>query len=135
MKACPRIHRVFAEAGSPHPFKGWEHVTCLNRNANRHDVYLMLTMSNKVHSVKGKTVIRRFQHRLLPYGDLVDVLKTDGSAFIEDSTDEPLKRGTMWRSAKRLSELLGKKVKAERVIVRTEGQPEGLEGYLFSVED
>lgn len=86
-------------------------------------------MSGKVHRVKGKPIVRAY--RLLPYSDIAQVLKEDGVAFLEDSRDHPLNRGTIWKGARKLSEMIDQKVIAERVFVTLENGS-GLEGYLFS---
>lgn len=90
----------------------------------------------KVHRVKGREVIPRY--RLIPYEELVDVLKDDGAAFLEDDADKPLKRGTIWKAARKLSEMTKKKVVYKKVLMRLERNSElvadALEGYLFSLE-
>jgi len=85
----------------------------------------------KLHRVAGKTVIKRY--RLLPYSEIVDILKEDGAVFFEDTREQPLKRGTIWKAARRLSEMIQKKVVAQYVLMKTENGQAGLEGYLFSV--
>jgi len=86
------------------------------------------TKKPRVHRIKGQEVIKRY--RLIPYGDLADVLKGDGEAFVEG----PLKRGTAWKAARRLSEMVGKKVIAEWAVLKLADEDEALEGYSFSVE-
>jgi len=85
----------------------------------------------KVHRIKGREVIPRY--RVIPYAELVTILKEDGEAFFEDTRKEPLNRQTLWKAAQRLSELVGKKVKVERALLRLENGGE-LEGYSFSLE-
>ena len=84
----------------------------------------------RVHRVKGKTVVRTY--RILPYSELEEILREDGAAFFEDTKEQRLKRGTIWKAARRLSEKLGKKVQTDRVVLRLENG-DGLEGYLFSL--
>jgi len=87
----------------------------------------------KVHRVKDrKRLIRHY--RIIPYSELVDVLREDGVAFFEDSTEEPLKRQTVHKAARKLSEMLGKKVVAEKKILRLDNG-ESMEGYSFSVKE
>jgi hypothetical protein len=76
-------------------------------------------------------VIKRY--RILPYSELLDILREDGEAFFENSPEQPLRRSTIWRAARRLSEMLGRKVVASSALVRKENG-ESMEGYLFSVE-
>ncbi|MEM2946560.1 MAG: hypothetical protein QXI87_09510 [Thermoproteota archaeon] len=89
-------------------------------------------MSTKVHRVKGLTVVKRY--RILPYHELVEILREDGEAFFEDSREQPLKRQTVWKAARKLSELVGRKVRAERALLRFE-DGSSIEGYSFSVEE
>jgi len=93
---------------------------------------LKLSTGLRVYSVKGKEVVRRY--RVIPYDELVDVLRRDDEAFLEEGEGElKLKRGTVWKAARRLSELVGKPVRAERAFLRF---PDGsvVAGYSFSVE-
>lgn len=87
-------------------------------------------MSGKVHRVKGKKIVKRY--KLLPYSEIVEILKEDGLAFFEDTREQPLKKGTIWRAARKLSEMVGETVKYQRVLMRLENGF-ALEGYLFSV--
>ncbi len=85
-----------------------------------------------MHSVKGKEVVKRY--RVIPYDELADVLRREDEAFLEDGEGElRLKRGTVWKAARRLSELVGMPVRAERAFLRFEGGSV-VEGYSFSVE-
>ena len=84
---------------------------------------------SRVHRVKGNVIPR---YRIIPYKELAQILREDGEAFFEDSHKQSLKRQTVWRAAQRLSEMVGKKVKAERALLRT--QTGELEGYSFSLE-
>jgi hypothetical protein len=88
-------------------------------------------MRSRVHRAKGLKVIKSY--RIFPYGEIVEILKEDGTAFFEDSQEQPLKRGTVWRAARRLSDLMGRKVLVERVLVKLPSGEELL-GYLFGVE-
>jgi hypothetical protein len=87
-------------------------------------------MRLRVHRVEGREVMKVY--RLIPYDELAEVLRSDGAAFLESGEECRLKRGTVWRAARRLSELVGKTVRAERALLRF---PEGeiVEGYIFSV--
>ena len=87
----------------------------------------------KVHKVKGSNVEVIKRYRIIPYQELVAVLKDDGEAFLEDS-DRELKRGTVWKAARRLSQLVGRRVRASRAFLRF---PDGtlIEGWSFSVEE
>jgi hypothetical protein len=87
----------------------------------------------KVHKVKGSNVEVIKRYRIIPYQELVAVLKDDGEAFLEDS-DRELKRGTVWKAARRLSQLVGRRVRAGRAFLRF---PDGtlIEGWSFSVEE
>jgi len=89
-------------------------------------------MSNsKVHQIEdNKNIIKRY--RIIPYDDLVSLLKKGDLAFLEDDPDEPLKPGTVWKAARRLSELVGQKVTASRVIYTVKNI--SLEGYLFEAK-
>lgn len=86
-------------------------------------------MSGKVHRVQGQ-IVRSY--RLLPYSEIIEILREDGTAFFEDTPKKPLNRGTIWRAARKLSDLLGEKVVYQRVLMTL---PSGvqLEGYLFAV--
>jgi hypothetical protein len=83
----------------------------------------------KVHRTKGKEVIRRY--RIIPYEELAEVLKRDDEAFLEDSENE-LKRGTVWKAARKLSEMIGKPVKSEKAYLRFQDDTI-IAGYAFFV--
>ena len=70
-------------------------------------------------------------YRLLPYSEIAEILKEDGSAFFEDSKDQPLKPGTIWKGARKLSEMMKEPVTAKHVVMRLKSGV-GMEGYLFS---
>jgi len=85
----------------------------------------------RVHRVKDRKKLIR-QYRIIPYSQLVEILREDGAAFFEDSVEQPLKRQTVWRAARKLSEMVKKKVVAEKTILQLENG-KSLEGYSFSV--
>jgi hypothetical protein len=85
----------------------------------------------KVHRTRGKEIIKAY--RIIPYPELVKVLEDDGIAFLEDG-ERQLKRGTVWKAARRLTEIMGKPVKAEHAYLRfTDGTY--LAGYSFYVAE
>jgi len=90
-------------------------------------------LSAKVHRTNEKELIRHITYRFIPYEELVEVLKNDGEAFLEDSDERPLKRTTIWRAAKKLTKLVGKKVVYDRALLRVDGV-DVLSGYAFSIE-
>lgn len=87
----------------------------------------------RVHCVKDKKKLVR-SYRIIPYGELVEILRKGDEAFFEDSREQPLKRQTVWKAARRLSEMVGKKVVAERALLRVQNG-ESLEGYAFSLAE
>jgi hypothetical protein len=94
------------------------------------NVYWVSKMSTlRVHRVKGKTVVRRY--RIIPYEELAEVLRRDDEAFLEDA-EGLIKRGTVWKAARRLSELVGHPVEAGRAFLRFENG-DGIPGYYFSL--
>lgn len=86
-----------------------------------------------VHRVKEERVIKRY--KVIPYSELAKVLKEDGLAFLENSSDQPLKRQTVWKAARKLSEMLDQKIVADYALVKLRGGKRLLEGYLFSKAD
>ncbi len=87
--------------------------------------------NSKVHGIKDNTnIVKCF--RVIPYKDLVPLLKKGDLAFLEDDPEDPLKRGTVWKATRRLSELVEKKVVVSRVIYTLKNI--SMEGYLFQVE-
>lgn len=88
---------------------------------------------SRVHRVKDKRQLIK-HYRIIPYDELADILKEGGEAFFEDSIDQPLKRGTVWRAARRLSEIVGKKVRADKALLKLEDGTL-VAGYSFSVEE
>lgn len=91
-------------------------------------------LKDKIHRVTDKSrVVRRY--KILPYGEMAEILKAPGeTVFFENSKELPLKRQTMWKAAKKLSEMVGKKVVAQRGVLKL-NDSQALEGYLFSVVD
>jgi hypothetical protein len=81
----------------------------------------------RVHRAKDKEIVKAY--RLIPYGELADVLRRDEVAFLEDSEGE-LRRGTIWKAARRLSEIIGRRVAAERAYLRLEDGTY-IPGYSF----
>lgn len=89
----------------------------------------MKTNSSRVHRVKDNNVVKSF--RIIPYDDLVVLLKKDEAVFFENSVEQPLKRITIWKAARKLSGMVGKKVVAHRALYRVKDI--SLEGYLFEI--
>lgn len=87
---------------------------------------------SKTHRTKGRNVLKTY--RVIPYEEFSKILREDGEVFLEDTGDPPLRRQTVWRAAKRLAELVGKKVLYDRALLQVEGEGAYLEGYLFSIE-
>jgi hypothetical protein len=88
-------------------------------------------MSN-IHRTKGKNVLRTY--RVIPYAEFSKILKEDGEVFLEDTGGPPLKRQTVWRAAKKLTKMVGKKVLYDRALLQMEDKDSFFEGYLFSIE-
>ena len=86
----------------------------------------------KIHESKGKKVTKTF--RKIPYEDFAKVLKKDGEAFLESTENDPLKRQTVWKAAKKLSEMVGKTVSYKAGLLDIEDD-KVLTGYLFTVEN
>lgn len=89
-------------------------------------------MSN-IHRTKGRNVLKTY--RVIPYEEFSKILREDGEVFLEDTGDPPLRRQTVWRAAKKLAEMIGKKVRYDRALLQVEGGDAFFEGYLFSIED
>jgi hypothetical protein len=86
-------------------------------------------MSLRVHRTKGKEVIRGY--KIIPYEELAEVLRKDDEAFLEDDKGElKLKRGTVWKAARKLSEMVGQPVKCERAYLRFKDDTT-IPGYAF----
>ena len=88
----------------------------------------------KVHKTNEKKLIHHITYRFIPYEELVDVLKDDGEAFLEDSAERPLKRSTVWRAARKLSKMVGRPVHYDRALLKIDDAI-ALEGYAFSLEE
>ena len=89
---------------------------------------------SKIHRTKNGNLIKTY--RMIPYEDFSEVLKQDGEAFLEDPEQGPLKRQTVWKAAKKLSKMVGKKVRFDRALFQLDDEEETrLEGYAFSVEE
>ena len=85
----------------------------------------------KVRRVKDNRVLKLY--RLLPYDELETTLRADGQAFIESSGEEPIKYGTVWKAARRLSETLGTRIRVDRSQLQLRGGA-SVVGYLLSSE-
>jgi hypothetical protein len=88
-----------------------------------------------VHRIKDKNVIQHF--KTIPYKDIIEVLLDDGIAFLEQ-TEPSLKRQTVWKAARRLSERLGKKVICRKRTLEIKDNDETtdiMDGYLFEIEE
>ena len=88
----------------------------------------------KVHRSNRKNTIKHIKSVTIPYDEIISVLEQDGEAFLEGNSENPLKRQTIWKAAKRLSKALGRKVVYDRALLRVDGV-DVLEGYSFSIED
>lgn len=86
-------------------------------------------MSSRVHPVNGSLVHKLY--RKIPYDDLKVLLRKDEIAFIEHPDGEKLKRQTIHRAARVLSEALGKKVSYSEAIMQVAGR--NIEGYLLEL--
>ena len=88
----------------------------------------------KLHRSKNRSTIKKFNYRFIPYDEIIDALNDDGEVFLEQDSERPLKRGTIWRASKKLSKMMGKEVRYDRALLRVDGV-DVLEGYSFSLED
>jgi hypothetical protein len=86
-----------------------------------------------VHRTKGKNVVKTY--RLIPYRELAKVLKEDGEALLEDDPKTPFHYQTIWKAARRLSKTVGKKVQAQRALLRDQNGQVLVEGYSFEVAE
>ena len=86
----------------------------------------------KLHRSRNRSIIKTFNYRFIPYNEIINALNEDGEVFLEQDSERPLKRGTIWRAAKKLSEMMGKKVRSDRALLRIDGV-DVLEGYAFSI--
>jgi len=85
---------------------------------------------HRTKNKENKKIIKHITTRFIPYEDLVEVLSEDGEAFLEG----PFKRQTIWSAAKKLTLMVGKKVRYDRALLDVEGVAK-LEGYSFSLEE
>jgi len=74
-------------------------------------------------------------YRMIPYEEFAEVLRQDGEAFLEDPEEGPLKRQTVWKAAKKLSQMVGKKVRYDRALFQVNNGEDYLEGYAFYLEE
>ena len=88
------------------------------------------TSTHRTKNRKNTKLIKHITTRYIPYEDLVEILSEDGEAFLEG----PFKRQTIWSAAKKLTVLVGKKVRYDRALLDVEGVAK-LEGYSFSLEE
>jgi hypothetical protein len=86
----------------------------------------------RLHKVKDNNVLARY--RLFPYDEMVARLKKDGAIFFEDSKEQPLRPGTVWKASRKLTAMMGKPVAAQKGLLKLETGA-NLEGYLFSVKE
>ena len=87
-------------------------------------------MSQQVKSINGGKVRKKF--KMIPYDDLKRILEVEGSAFLANPENGAIKRQTIYNGAKRLSELLGKKVNYNAAIYEENGVQHN--GYILEVE-
>lgn len=88
---------------------------------------------SKVHRTNNKQIIKHIKTVSIPYKDIMEVLEKDGEAFLEADKENPLRRQTIWKAAKLLSQRMGKTVRYDRSLLRIDGV-DVLEGYAFSIE-
>ena len=87
----------------------------------------------KIVDVKDPSKFTR-NYGIIDYNAMAETLKTGANAFVFDSKETPLKPQTMWKAAKKLSKMIGKKVVAIHGRYQ-EDQTDAAVGYLFSVAD
>ena len=73
--------------------------------------------------------------RIFDYEDIAAILRTGDTAFFEETSDQQLKRQTVWKAAKKLSVMLGKRVTAVYGSMKLSGNEIEIKGYLFAVEE
>lgn len=88
-----------------------------------------IIVSSKVYPVNGSLIHKLY--RKIPYDDLKELLKKDEIAFIEHPDGERLKRQTIHRAARVLSEALGKKVTYSEAIMQVDDR--NIEGYVLQL--
>jgi len=86
----------------------------------------------KVHRTNNRQIIKHIRSVIIPYKEIMDVLEKDGEAFLEANNENPLRRQTIWKATKKLSSLLGRRVRYDRALLRVDGV-DVLEGYSFSL--
>ena len=72
---------------------------------------------------------------MIPYEEFAEVLRQDGEAFLEDPEEGPLKRQTVWKAAKKLSKMVGKRIRYDRALFQVDDGEVRLEGYAFSIAE
>jgi len=87
----------------------------------------------KVHRTNNN-IVKHIRSVTIPYKDIMEVLEKDGEAFLEANEENPLRRQTVWKAAKRLSDLMGRRVRYDRALLKVDGV-EVLSGYSFSLEE
>jgi len=88
----------------------------------------------KVHRTNNRELIKHIKSVTIPYNEIIKELEQDGEVFLEEDDENPLRRQTIWRAAKRLSSALGKPVRYDRALLRIDGV-DVLHGFSFSIED
>jgi hypothetical protein len=73
--------------------------------------------------------------RKFDYVEIAKILENGDTAFFESTKSEPLKRQTVWKAARKLSAMVGKKVIAINGDIKLNGDAEAMKGYLFVVEE
>lgn len=71
--------------------------------------------------------------KIFDYDEIAAILRTGDTAFFEETKEQPLKRQTIWKASRKLSGMLGKKVKAVYGSIKLNGDTSDMMGYLFSV--
>ena len=87
--------------------------------------------THKIVDVKDPSKFTR-NYGVIDYKAMAETLKTGSNAFVFDSKEVPLKPQTMWKAAKKLSKIVGKKVVAIHGKYQ-EDQSDAAVGYLFTV--
>jgi len=81
--------------------------------------------------LKDKSNFTR-HYRKIDYEEFATALKNGEYMFYESPENQPLKRQTIWKAAKKLSVLVGKKIVA--IYGEKSNGSEPSKGYLFMVE-
>jgi hypothetical protein len=87
----------------------------------------------KIVEVKDPSKFTR-SYGIIDYKAMVGTLKTGANAFVFDTKEVPLKPQTMWKAAKKLSAMVGKKVVSIHGKYQ-EDQSDAAAGYLFTVAE